>query len=156
MRYNQKMIQIAATYQAIAILMHSKGTPKTMQQLTSYDDLFEDIDTFFEQKIDILKSYGIRDIILDIGFGFAKDVNQNLSLIKHLKHFKHFGYPLLVGASRKNTIGVLTQRQIQHRLAGTLALHLIALQNGASILRVHDVYEHADLLKIHHALEQVI
>lgn len=154
--HHPDMAKITAQYRAIAVLMHSKGTPKTMQQLTDYSDLFEELETFFEQKIKWLKSFGIEDIILDIGFGFAKNQDQNLSLIKHLKHFSHFGYPILVGASRKNTIGILTQREVQDRLAGTLALHLIALQNGANILRVHDVDEHLDILKIYQALKEVL
>lgn len=153
---DKSMIEISAKYNAIALLMHSKGTPKQMQQLTnSYTDLFADMDDFFESKIASLNQVGISNIILDIGFGFAKNKEQNLALIKHLAHFKHFNLPLLVGASRKNTIGLLLNKDVNQRLYGTLALHLLSLQNGANILRVHDEEEHIDALKIYNALSEV-
>lgn len=149
------MIETCAKHQATAILMHSRGTPKTMQTLTDYKNLFQEIDLFFEEKIAELHENGISKIILDIGFGFAKEKEHNLSLIQNLMHFKHFSLPLLVGASRKNTIGILTKQPIEKRLSGTLALHQIALQNGANILRIHDVQEHLDMLKIHEAMESI-
>lgn len=149
------MIETCAKHQATAILMHSRGTPKTMQTLTDYKNLFQEIDLFFEEKIAELHENGISKIILDIGFGFAKEKEHNLSLIQNLMHFKHFSLPLLVGASRKNTIGILTNQPIEKRLSGTLALHQIALQNGANILRIHDVQEHLDMLKIHEAMESI-
>lgn len=148
------MPKVCAKHKAKAILMHTKGTPKSMQNLThTYTHLFCDIDDFFAQKIELLKKEGIEDVILDIGFGFAKDNTQNISLIKHLSHFEHFGLPLLVGASRKNTIGEITHRQTQDRLYGTLALHLYALQNGANILRVHDEDAHIDMLRVYKAMQ---
>ncbi|MCX2716243.1 dihydropteroate synthase [Helicobacter sp. MIT 21-1697] len=151
---NGQMIQVAAQYNARVVLMHTKGIPKTMQSLThNYTHLFNDIDCFFEHKIALLNDAGITDIILDVGFGFAKDTLQNLALIKDLAHFLHFGFPLLIGASRKNTIGEITGRDTQNRLSGTLALHLFALQNGASILRTHDEDEHIDMLKIYKAMQ---
>ncbi|PAF53345.1 dihydropteroate synthase [Helicobacter sp. 13S00482-2] len=147
------MAKIAAKYGAKVILMHTKGTPKNMQELTDYENLFSHIDHFFAEKIEYLKSYGIEDIILDIGIGFAKETLDNLALINHLKHFKHFGYPLLVGASRKSVVGAIIDKPPLERLNGTLALHLLAFQNGADILRVHDVDEHIDVLKIYQALK---
>ncbi|CAM2827274.1 dihydropteroate synthase [Helicobacter hepaticus] len=151
---NAQMIQVATKYNARVVLMHTKGTPETMQSLTdSYTHLFNDIDCFFEHKIALLNDAGITDIILDIGFGFAKDTSQNIALIKDLAHFLHFGFPLLVGASRKNTIGQITGKKVENRLAGTLALHLFALQNGASILRIHDEDEHIDMLKMYKAMQ---
>lgn len=149
------MFEICAKHNACAILMHSKGTPKTMQTLTQYQNLFEEIDYFFESKITECKKFGIQEIILDIGFGFAKDLEHNLSLIQNLSHFKHFGFPLLIGASRKNTIGVLTNQTIENRLSGTLALHQFALQNGAEILRIHDIQEHLDMIAIYNAMEKI-
>lgn len=149
------MIETCAKHQATAILMHSRGTPKTMQTLTNYKNLFQEIDLFFEEKIAELHENRISKIILDIGFGFAKEKEHNLSLIQNLMHFKHFSLPLLVGASRKNTIGILTKQPIEKRLSGTLALHQIALHNGANILRIHDVQEHLDMLKIHEAMESI-
>ena len=148
------MIEVAAQYKAQVILMHTKGTPKTMQNLThTYTHLFDDIDTFFADKITQLTQAGVEDIILDIGFGFAKNREQNIALIKHLSHFEHFGFPLLVGASRKNTIGEITNKPTCERLAGTLALHLYALQNGANILRIHDEDEHIDILRIYKEMQ---
>lgn len=151
---NPDMIKVCAKHKASAILMHSKGVPENMQSLAYYKNIFEDLDLFFERQINKLQSNGISDIILDIGFGFAKNIDHNLNLIQHLLHFKHFGLPLLVGASRKNTIGLLTNQPTHKRLSGTLALHQIALQNGADLLRVHDVEEHLDMLAIHNAINQ--
>lgn len=150
----EEMFHIAQKHEAQVIIMHSKGTPQTMQNLTHYDDIFAELSVFFTEKIAQCKAFGIENIILDIGFGFAKNRKQNLALIKHLSHFRHFGFPLLVGASRKNTIGELTGREAEGRLSGTLALHLLALQNGASILRVHDEDPHIDMLKIYKALHE--
>ncbi|PAF52638.1 dihydropteroate synthase [Helicobacter sp. 13S00477-4] len=151
---NPQMTEIAQKYQPYVVLMHTKGTPKTMTKLTNYKNLFEEMDIFFNQKIKMLEDINIKNIILDIGFGFAKNKDQNLSLIKNLDHFSYFGYPLLVGASRKQTIGLLTQRDVANRLAGTLSIHLFALQNGANILRIHDEDEHLDMIKIYEALEK--
>lgn len=146
------MLKVASRYNAKVILMHTQGTPKDMQELTDYEDMFAQMDDFFIAKIDCLKSCGIDDIILDVGIGFAKNQFQNLALINHLAHFKHFGYPLLVGASRKSVVGNIINKPPIERLSGTLALHLLAFQNGADILRVHDVEEHIDLLKVYQAI----
>ncbi|WP_104697889.1 MULTISPECIES: dihydropteroate synthase [unclassified Helicobacter] len=150
---DEKMMYLAKEYQAKVFLMHTRGTPKEMQQLTSYQNLFEEIDLFFKQKISKLLEYKIGDIVLDIGFGFAKNTQQNLTLIKHLGHFKKYGYPILVGASRKRTIQEIIKKEAKNALSGTLALHLLALENGADILRVHDEMEHLDLLKIYKAYQ---
>lgn len=146
------MLEVASKHNARVILMHTQGTPKDMQELTDYEDMFAQMDDFFATKIDRLKSCGIDDIILDVGIGFAKKQLQNLALINHLTHFKHFGYPLLVGASRKSVIGNIVNKPPTERLSGTLTLHLLAFQNGADILRVHDVEEHIDLLKVYQAI----
>lgn len=150
---NPQMAQVNAAFGASAIIMHSKGTPKTMQTLTNYEDFFGEIDRFFADKIEEVLRAGGKEIILDVGFGFAKNDAQNLALVNHLAHFKHFGYPLLLGASRKNTLEQITGKQAQERLAATLALHLLGVQNGASILRVHDSKEHSDALKVYYALQ---
>lgn len=149
---NPQMAEVNTAFGANAIIMHSKGTPKTMQTLTHYENLFGEIDEFFGRKIEEILQAGGKEIILDVGFGFAKDDAQNLALVNHLAHFKHFGYPLLLGASRKNTLGQITGRLANDRLASTLALHLLGVQNGADILRVHDSKEHSDMLKVYYAL----
>lgn len=146
------MLKVASKHKAKVVVMHTQGTPKDMQQLTDYEDLFAQIDDFFAQKIEALRSCGVSDIILDVGIGFAKNQAQNLALINHLAHFKHFGYPLLVGASRKSVIGNIIDKPPLERLGGTLGLHLVAFQNGADILRVHDMSEHIDMLKVYQAL----
>lgn len=151
---DERMLEVCAKYKAEAVLMHSRGVPQTMQTLTYYSSLFAEIDTFFTQKIEQMRAFGIEEIVLDIGFGFAKELEHNLALIRDLRHFTHFNLPILVGASRKNTIGLLTQRSIEERLSGTLAIHQIALENGAEILRVHDVAEHLDMIKIIQALKE--
>lgn len=154
---DEKMFEVIGAFGADVVLMHSKGTPKNMAQLTEYSDLFGEIDMFFERKIAKLRDCGAGEIILDIGFGFAKSITQNLSLIQHLSHFKHFGLELLVGASNKSIIGAIThQDNTANRLSGTLSLHLLALQNGASILRVHNYQEHLDMLRVYEALSQEI
>lgn len=146
------MLKVASKHNAKVILMHTQGTPKDMHKLTDYENMFAQMDDFFATKIECLKSCGINDIILDVGIGFAKNQLQNLALINHLSHFKHFGYPLLVGASRKSVVGNIINKPPTERLSGTLALHLLAFQNGADILRVHDVEEHIDLLKVYQAI----
>lgn len=151
---DERLLEVCAKYNASAVLMHSRGTPQTMQDLVEYDCLFTEVDEFFEKGIERMGKYGIKDVILDIGFGFAKKKEQNLTLIKNLSHFKRFALPLLVGVSRKSTIGeILNAEHVDERLYGTLALHQIALQNGADILRVHDVGAHQDMVKVLKAMQ---
>lgn len=152
---NEEMMRLAGDKHAKVFLMHTRGNPKQMQNLTEYKNLFGDIDDFFTQKIQKLLDYGVRDIVLDIGFGFAKNQQQNLLLIKHLEHFKKFGFPILVGASRKSTIQSILNKEARDTLSGTLTMHLLALQNGADILRVHDEIEHLDMIKILEAYKNV-
>lgn len=151
---NPLMAKINASYGAYALLMHSKGTPKDMQNSTNttYVDLFGEIDMFFTRKIEEILNAGGREIILDIGFGFAKTPSQNLALVNHLAHFKHFGYPLLLGASRKSTLGKITGKPANERLSATLAIHLVGLQNGADIVRTHDEDAHLDVLSVLEAM----
>ncbi|WP_281739540.1 dihydropteroate synthase [Helicobacter suis] len=146
-----QMLEIAKYYKPEVILMHSCGVPMD-GTLLSAKDLWQDLEAFFTSKIEELSKSGVDRIILDIGFSFSKGTTQNLTLIQHLEHFLHFGYPLLVGCSRKGSIGEVCKQEVQDRLAGTLALHGLALAHGASILRVHDIPAHADLIAIHNAL----
>jgi dihydropteroate synthase len=112
---------------------------------------------FFEQRIEKAQKFGIKDITLDVGIGFGKSVEDNLKLISHLEHFRRFNLPLLVGASRKTLIEKIDGSDFscssENRLSGTLALHQKAIQNGASIIRVHDVKEHVQMLKVIKAIE---
>ena len=149
------MPAVVRDFGADFILMHTKGTPETMASLAHYTHLINEVDEFFSRKLELLESNNVGEVILDIGFGFAKNSAQNLALIQHLAHFKHFGKRLLVGASQKSTIGEIIDAPNPHdRLSGALSLHLLALQNGADIIRAHHYKEHSDMLKILHAYAQ--
>ncbi|MGX3012218.1 dihydropteroate synthase [Helicobacter sp. 23-1044] len=132
------------------VLMHNSWIypPKDSQ------NIIQSVDDFFAQKIESLYRFGIKkeQIILDFGFGFGKNDSENITLVRNLAHFRHFGCALLVGASMKRTIGALTEQETQNRLFGTLALHQIALDNGADIIRCHNFSAHIDMLKVWSAL----
>ena len=142
------MIDVIRDFHADVILMHTRGTPENMSTLTDYAHLISEIDEFFARKLELLESNNAGEVILDIGFGFAKNTAQNLALIQHLAHFKHFGKRLLVGASQKSSIGEILGDPDRERLSGTLSLHLLALQAGADIIRAHHFAEHCDMLKV--------
>jgi len=152
---NDAICRLAAEYKAEVVIMHMQGNPRTMQQNPSYSDVLNDIYSFFQERIEKAKSFGIDDIVLDVGIGFGKSLEHNLLLLKHLEHFLTLQKPLLVGASRKSMIDKIFPSEVEKRLAGTLALHLEAARSGASILRVHDVYEHVQALKVQEALLKV-
>ncbi|MGS0496230.1 dihydropteroate synthase [Pseudoalteromonas mariniglutinosa] len=139
-------------------LMHMQGQPRSMQTAPQYDDLFREINDFFAQRIKACETAGIqrRQLILDPGFGFGKTLSHNYQLLARFDEFNHFGLPVLAGLSRKSMIGNLLNRQTNERLAGSLAGALIAAQNGAKIIRVHDVKETADVLGVWQACEQGI
>ena len=130
------------------ILMHMKGTPQTMQQAPHYDDLMKEIMMYFAEKVQRLRDLGQKDIILDPGYGFAKTLDHNYQLLRHQEMLKVFELPLLVGISRKSMIYRLLNISPQEALNGTTALNTIALQKGANILRVHDVKECVEVVKI--------
>lgn len=142
------MFGTAASLNAPYVLMHMRGTPETMTTLTTYDDLIRDIVKYFEEKILLLGGAGVKDIIIDPGFGFAKTVTQNFELLNHLEHFKILGLPILVGLSRKSLVWKTLGITPEEALNGTTTLHSIALLKGASILRVHDVKEAVDCIKL--------
>ena len=150
---NDEVCKLCAKFDATAVIMHMQGKPQTMQDNPKYDNILSDIYEFFERRIEKAESFGVKDIVLDVGIGFGKTLEHNLSLIKNLENFMTLGKPLLVGASRKSMIDKITKSNPNERLGGTLALHVEALRNGASILRVHDVYEHVQAIKIQVALD---
>lgn len=131
-------------------LMHMQGLPRTMQFSPQYIDLIADIKAFFKERIAACKQAGIDEkrLILDPGFGFGKTVEQNYELLAKLASFSSFQLPILSGTSRKSMIGKLLNRDITERLSGSLTTAILAVQNGASIIRVHDVQETMDALKI--------
>ena len=148
-----RFIDVCVEYNATYILMHAQGDPKNMQLNPRYDDVVAEVSSFFEAKSEQLKAKGVAKIILDPGIGFGKALDHNLSLIAHLDKFKKFGLPILVGASRKSMIGqLLDGRPTKDRLAGTIAVHYHSLMQGANILRVHDVKEAYDSIRIFNSL----
>jgi dihydropteroate synthase len=152
---SNKVCELAASYKATVVLMHMQGTPQTMQINPHYNHLIDEVDSFFKERLVKAESFGIKEVILDVGLGFGKTLEHNLLLLKHLGHFRHFGREILVGASRKSMIDMIQPTPIEERLPATLALHLKAVEEGASILRVHDVKAHQQALSIYHALDGV-
>lgn len=138
---DSNMISTVASLQVPYICMHMKGTPETMQQQASYDDVVKEVLDYFIEKTAICKEAGIHDIIIDPGFGFGKTARQNLQLLQSLSVFGMFEKPVLAGLSRKSTICKTLGITASEALNGTTVLNSIALLNGASLLRVHDVKE---------------
>lgn len=149
------LCKLAAKYDAQYCLMHMLGNPKNMQEDPKYDDLIKTIDDFFANKINECLSYGTKNLVLDVGIGFGKSASDNMFLIKHLEHFLHFGYPIFVGASRKSVINTYSKSEVKDRLPGSLYLHLKAFENGATIIRTHDVSEHVQMFKMHKAMSEI-
>ena len=135
------MLSVVAKHQIAYVLMHMQGTPQNMQKNPSYDNVVKDISTFYSSKIEQCKNLNFDKLIIDVGFGFGKTVEHNYQLLKHLHEFTKFDYPLLVGLSRKSMINKVINTSPVTALNGTTVLNTIALQNGAKILRVHDVKE---------------
>jgi len=137
-------------------LMHMKGEPATMQQEPHYDDVVAEVREFLAQRVRACESAGIARsrLVVDPGFGFGKTVSHNLILLKNLLSLRDLGLPVLAGLSRKSTLGKLTGRPVGERLAGSLALALLALERGATILRVHDVKETRDVIAVWEAVRQ--
>ena len=149
---DDEVCKVCASYNATAVIMHMQGTPQTMQNNPTYSSVVEDIYDELKNSMQKAESFGVKDIILDVGIGFGKTLEHNIELIKNLEHFLTLGRPLLVGASRKSMIDKIYPSKVEDRLAGTLAIHLEAIRNGASILRVHDVYEHSQAVSVFNAL----
>lgn len=143
------MFETVAKLNVPYILMHMRGTPQTMQQLTNYNNLLKDIFYYFSQKVSQLNQLGVNDIIIDPGFGFSKTVEQNYKLMANLKYFDIFELPLMVGISRKTMIYKLLDTTPSESLNGTTALNTFALNSGANILRVHDVKQAVECIKIY-------
>ena len=147
-------LETAAELSLPVCLMHMQGNPQTMQNKPEYDDVLEEVADFLNQRIFACISAGIpkEHIILDPGFGFGKTVQHNYQLLKHLKAFVDSGFPVLAGLSRKSMIGAVLDKPVEQRVSGSVAAALLAAQNGAKVLRVHDVAETADALKIWQAM----
>jgi len=152
---NDEVIALAVKYDAKLCIMHMQGTPKTMQKDPNYEDVMLEVDRFFEERIVKCEAFGLgrENIILDVGIGFGKTLEHNITLLKNLGHFRHFGCEILIGASRKSMIDKIISSPTEERLPGSLAIHLKAVANGASIVRCHDVSEHRQALAVFSALE---
>ncbi|WP_303315908.1 dihydropteroate synthase [Flavivirga abyssicola] len=147
-KLDDDMLQTIADLHVPYIMMHMKGTPQTMQQHTHYDDIIKDMLFYFSERIAAAKQLGIIDIIVDPGFGFAKTLEQNYELLNKFDLFKMIEKPVLVGVSRKSMIYKTLETSAKEALNGTSVLNTIALQKQASILRVHDVKEAMECIKL--------
>jgi dihydropteroate synthase len=147
------MPKVAAKHQVPYIFMHMRGTPQTMNQLTQYEDVVLEVTQELAKKLKQLRALGLNDLIADPGFGFAKTLEQNYTLLNHLEHLKLLEVPILVGLSRKSMIYRLLETQPDHALNGTSVANTIALIKGANILRVHDVIQAREAIRLIKALK---
>ena len=145
--FDSNMYKVVSNFKAPYVLMHLRGIPKNMMEKTNYENLMIELLKYFSKKIKRLKKFGINDVILDPGFGFAKDYNQNYEILKNLSLLKKFNLPILVGLSRKSFVKKKFGSSNVDSLKGTIKLNEMAINNGANILRVHDVEENLFLIR---------
>lgn len=154
---DDNILEVASKYNLPYVAMHMRGTPQTMQQAIDYPEgVVNEVYKYFAKRCAELRERGVKDIVLDVGFGFAKSLEQNYELLAGLKRMEDFEYPLLVGLSRKSMIYKALGSDPEGALAGTAALHWEALRGGATILRVHDVKEAADVIRLFSIYEKCI
>ena len=149
---DSNMLPTVAALNVPYVMMHMRGTPQSMQQQTDYKDLVKEIVLFFSERTAAAKSYGIKDIIIDPGFGFAKTLEQNYQLLQQLDFLNILDYPILAGISRKSMIYKLLKTTPENALNGTSALHMVCLDKGAKLLRVHDVKEAMECVQLYEQL----
>ncbi len=147
-KFDDQLYETAGRLGVPYVLMHMQGTPQTMQQNPSYEDVEQDLMDFFIAEIPKLLAQGVKDIILDVGFGFGKTVDHNFRLLKNLEAFKILEFPVLVGLSRKSMVCKVLKVAPSQALNGSTALHMVSLLNGANILRVHDVKEAVQVIQL--------
>ena len=149
LRADPELAALAAERDAGLVLMHMQGTPRTMQEDPTYDDVVDDVKAFLAERLEFALDRGVAEerVWLDPGFGFGKTVEHNLELLRRLRELTDLGRPLVVGTSRKSFIGTISGAEVGERLGGTVATCAIAYANGAEVLRVHDVREVAEGLK---------
>lgn len=150
--FDSKMLETVGKLGAPFICMHSKGLPNEMQVNPNYDDILVEIIDYFIERLNACKTAGIKDVIIDPGFGFGKTIEHNYTLLKQLNSFSFLNVPILVGLSRKSMIYKPLEISIEESLPATTALHLFSLQNGAKILRVHDVKAAKQAIDLFHLL----
>jgi dihydropteroate synthase len=147
-KLDDKMLACIADAQVPYIMMHMKGTPQTMKEQCVYENLITEVQFYFSERIAAARALGIRDVLIDLGFGFAKNIQQNYQLLKHLSLFSIHGVPILTGVSRKSMIYKVLENTPQEALNGTSVLNTIALLNGSHLLRVHDVKEANEAIQL--------
>jgi len=152
---DDKMFQTVAKLGVPYILMHMRGTPVTMQTLTEYSDVTDDVIGDLRKKMQLLQNLGVKDVIVDPGFGFSKTVAQNFEMMNHLEKFKELNAPLLVGISRKSMIFRTLDCSPMESLNGTTMLNAVSLMKGANILRVHDVKEAVETVRLYCAIKEI-
>ncbi len=150
--FDSEMLTVAADSEAPIILMHMQGEPGTMQTAPKYDEVVSEVTAYLSERISACRAAGIKDIVIDPGFGFGKTDEHNFRLMKELKHFNMLGIPVLVGISRKSMIQRTLDVSADEALNGSTALHMAALMKGAKILRVHDVKEAVQCVKLYKAM----
>jgi len=143
-----KMFEVIKKHNIPYVLMHMSGNPKNMQKNIFYDNFYDEIMMFFENKIQKLNNIGCKKIILDPGFGFGKTLNQNYKLLNMIPDLKKFGYPILTGISRKSMISEPLKTDTKNALSGTISANTICLVKGSNIIRVHDVKEAKETIEI--------
>ena len=153
MTFDENMARVTAKHQASIVLMHTKGTPKTMQMNPSYTNVTEEVKLFLLERIEAARIAGIEQIIIDPGIGFGKKFEHNIQLLKELQSFLPLGYPLLVGVSRKSFLGAILNLPPEDRMEGTAAAVTAAILNGAHIIRVHEVREMKRIAMVSDALK---
>jgi dihydropteroate synthase len=151
-RMDANLWNVVSEFQCNYVLMHSRGDSSNMKELANYENVVEEVHSYFQIEIEKLNQAGISKIILDLGFGFAKNKEHNFELLQNLNRFKSFGFPLLVGVSRKKMIQQALGTTAEESLNGTTALNAFALDRGANILRVHDVLEAKQAVELYSTL----
>lgn len=156
LRFEPRLADLCAEFDAPLILMHSIGNPKTMQVQPNYENVVEEVYEFLARQSDFAQKKGVSKIIVDPGLGFGKTLEHNIELVRNLNRFSDLGFPILVGASRKSMIGqILGGVPPEKRVTGTVAVHYECLIRGATILRVHDVKESSDSIRIFQAINPI-
>jgi len=154
LRHEPALAGLCAARECGVVLMHMQGTPRTMQESPTYDDVVDDVKAFLAERIEYAMGEGIAEerIWIDPGIGFGKTVRHNLDLLRRLGELRELGRPIVVGTSRKRFIGTLTGREVNDRLGGTIASNVLALRSGADVLRVHDVAEVREAVRVTEAI----
>jgi dihydropteroate synthase len=153
-RFDESIVEVVAKRKCPYIIMHIQGIPQNMQQNPSYENVVKEVKAFFEERVAFMNRQGVKNLILDVGFGFGKTVAHNYQLLSCLKEFKAFGYPILAGVSRKSMLTKLLEITIEQSLNATTVANTLALVNGANILRVHDVKEAVEAVRIYNATKK--